>query len=271
MGTGEQSAKQLRSSKMEDVIFSGTETRKPYHAYVMLTLDNSDHRLPIDYDEVTVGRRVYRSGESEYLLNGAACRLKDITDLFTDTGIGKEGYSIIGQGQIEKVLSSKPEDRRELFDEAAGIGKYKKRKNITEKNLEEERKNLVRVSDILAEIEKRLPPLEKQSKDAKQYLGIYEQLKKLEANLFIIENDKIRSLVDEVEGKTKIAEENLIKLRQEYSKSKEEYDELEILLEKYNTDIENDKQALSENKIFIGKSEGDIKLINEQIQSFNNK
>ena len=269
---GEQSAKQLRSSKMEDVIFSGTETRKPLsYAYVMLTLDNSDHRLPIDYDEVTVGRRVYRSGESEYLLNGAACRLKDITDLFTDTGIGKEGYSIIGQGQIEKVLSSKPEDRRELFDEAAGIGKYKKRKNITEKNLEEERKNLVRVSDILAEIEKRLPPLEKQSKDAREYLGIYEQLKKLEANLFIIENDKIRSLVDEVEGKTKIAEENLIKLRQEYSKSKEEYDELEILLEKYNTDIENDKQALSENKIFIGKSEGDIKLINEQIQSFNNQ
>src|SRR5690554_2583017 len=101
---GEQSAKQLRSSKMEDVIFSGTETRKPLsYAYVMLTLDNSDHKLPIDYEEVTVGRRVYRSGESEYLLNGSSCRLKDITDLFTDTGIGKEGYSIIGQGQIEKV------------------------------------------------------------------------------------------------------------------------------------------------------------------------
>ncbi|NMB43615.1 MAG: chromosome segregation protein SMC [Clostridiales bacterium] len=269
---GEQSAKQLRSSKMEDVIFSGTETRKPLsYAYVMLTLDNSDHKLPIDYEEVTVGRRVYRSGESEYLLNGSSCRLKDITDLFTDTGIGKEGYSIIGQGQIEKVLSSKPEDRRELFDEAAGIGKYKKRKNITEKNLEEERKNLVRVSDILSEIEKRLEPLEKQSKDAKQYLGIYEQLKKLEANLFIIENDKIRSLKEEVENKTKIAEDLLNNLRKDYLKSKEEYDKLEILLENYNTDIENDKQALSENKIFIQKSEGDIKLIRERINSFNNQ
>ena len=121
---GEQSAKQLRSTKMEDVIFAGTETRKPLsYAYVILTMDNSDNTLAIDYDEVSVGRRVYRSGESEYLLNGSVCRLRDILDLFTDTGIGKEGYSIIGQGQIDKVLSSKPEDRRELFDEAAGIGK----------------------------------------------------------------------------------------------------------------------------------------------------
>ncbi len=269
---GEQSAKQLRSSKMEDVIFAGTESRKPLsYAYVILTMDNSDHELAIDYDEVTVARRVYRSGESEYLLNGSVCRLRDVTDLFTDTGIGKEGYSIIGQGQIEKVLSSKPEDRRELFDEAAGIGKYKKRRNITEKNLEEERKNLVRIADILSEIEKRLEPLKKQSEDAKQYLGIYEELKKLEANLFIIENDKIRSLKEEVENKTKIAEDSLTNLRKDYSKSKDEYDKLEILLENYNTDIENDKHILSDNKIFIEKSEGEIKLIKEQIHGFNNQ
>lgn len=136
---GEQSAKQLRGSNMQDVIFSGTENRKPLgFAYVAITLDNSDHKLPIEYDEVKVARRVYRSGESEYLLNGTACRLKDVQELFYDTGIGKEGYSLIGQGQIDKILSGKPEERRELFDEAAGIVKFKRRKKAAQKNLENE-------------------------------------------------------------------------------------------------------------------------------------
>ena len=131
---GEQSAKQLRGSNMQDVIFSGTENRKPLgFASVAITLDNADHQLPTDYDEVTVTRRLYRSGESEYLINGTACRLRDIQELFYDTGIGKEGYSIIGQGQIEKILSGKPEERRELFDEAAGIVKFKRRKLATQK------------------------------------------------------------------------------------------------------------------------------------------
>ena len=139
---GEQKVKQLRSSSMQDVIFSGTETRKPQgFAYVAITLDNSDHKLAIDYDEVTVSRRIYRSGESEYLLNGSACRLKDINELFYDTGIGKEGYSIIGQGQIDKILSGRPEDRRELFDEAAGIVKFKRRKAIAQKKLEDEKQS----------------------------------------------------------------------------------------------------------------------------------
>ena len=125
---GEQSAKQLRGASMQDVIFAGTESRKPLsYAYVAITMDNSDHLLPVDFEEVTIARRVYRSGESEYLLNGVACRLKDVNELFYDTGIGKEGYSIIGQGQIDKILSGRPEERRELFDEAAGIVKYKKR------------------------------------------------------------------------------------------------------------------------------------------------
>ena len=150
---GEQSARQLRGASMQDVIFAGTQNRKPQgYAYVAITLDNSDHSLPIEYDEVTVSRRVYRSGESEYLLNGTACRLRDINELFYDTGIGKEGYSIIGQGQIDKILSGKPEDRRELFDEAAGIVKFKNRKNIAQKKLENEQQNLVRVTDILSEL-----------------------------------------------------------------------------------------------------------------------
>ena len=166
---GEQSAKQLRGSKMEDVIFSGTELRKPQgSAYVAITLDNSDHSLPIDYNEVTVARRVYRSGESEYLINGVVSRLKDVNSLFFDTGIGKEGYSIIGQGQIERILSGKPEERRELFDEAAGIVKYKKNKAATEKSLENERANLSRVKDILGELEKQVGPLKEQSETARK-------------------------------------------------------------------------------------------------------
>lgn len=269
---GEQSAKQLRSTKMEDVIFSGTETRKPKgYAYVLITMDNSDHKLAIDYDEVIVGRRVYRSGESEYILNGSVCRLKDITDLFIDTGIGKEGYSIIGQGQIDKVLSRKPEDRRELFDEAAGIGKYKKRKHATQKNLEDERKNLVRITDILTEIEQRVEPLKKQSKDAKEYLAIYEKLKKLEINLFIIESDKVRSSKEKVESKTKIVEESLKEIRDEYSSTKVEYGRLETLLENYDEEIEKEKNLLSENKITVEKKEGDINLIKEQINSLKNQ
>ena len=154
---GEQSAKQLRGGNMQDVIFAGTEKRKPLgFASVAITLDNSDRQLKFDAEEVTVTRRLYRSGESEYLLNGRNCRLRDIHELFYDTGIGKEGYSIIGQGQIDRILSGKPEDRRELFDEAAGIVKFKRRKAASLKKLEQEESNLVRVTDILSEVTRQL-------------------------------------------------------------------------------------------------------------------
>ena len=172
---GEQSAKQLRGSHMQDVIFAGTELRKPQsYAYVALTITNEDHTLNVPYEEVQVARRVYRSGESEYLLNGASCRLKDVQELFFDTGIGKEGYSIIGQGQIDKILSGKPEERRELFDEAAGIVKFKKRKLTAEKNLSAESQNLLRVKDILTELEKQIGPLETQAVKAREYLHLKE-------------------------------------------------------------------------------------------------
>ena len=187
---GEQRVKQLRGASMQDVIFSGTELRKPQgFAYVAITLDNSDHQLPIGFDEVTVSRRVYRSGESEYKINGNACRLKDINELFYDTGIGKEGYSIIGQGQIDKILSGKPEDRRELFDEAAGIVKFKRRKVITQKKLEDEKQNLVRVNDILSELEKQVGPLKRQSEAAREYLRLRESLKAFDVNLFLLESE----------------------------------------------------------------------------------
>ena len=157
---GEQKVRQLRGSAMQDVIFAGTELRKAQgFAAVSITLDNSDRSLPVDYSEVTVTRKLFRSGESDYLLNGQSVRLKSIQELFYDTGIGREGYSIIGQGQIDAIINGKPQDRRGLFDEAAGIVKFKKRKLSALKRLESERESLVRVADILGELEKRLKPL----------------------------------------------------------------------------------------------------------------
>ena len=198
---GEQSAKQLRGSSMQDVIFSGTEMRKPQsYAYVALTISNEDHKLNLPYEEVQVARRVYRSGESEYLINGSACRLKDINEMFYfDTGIGKEGYSIIGQGQIERILNGKPEERRELFDEAAGIVKFKKRKAAAEKNLETERQNLLRVQDILTELEKQVGPLEEQSKKAKEFLQLKEELKQFEVGLFCMDYETLQQETEEIE------------------------------------------------------------------------
>ncbi len=263
---GEQSAKQLRGARMEDVIFSGTQTRKPLgYAYVAITLDNSDHKLPIDYEQVTIARRVYRSGESEYLINGASCRLKDVNELFLDTGIGKEGYSIIGQGQIDKILSGKPEDRRELFDEAAGIVKFKRRKATAEKNLEEEKLNLSRVTDIIREIEKQLSPLEKQSSTAKVFLKYKEELKSFEINMFLKEYDRLRTAKDQLEEKLTIASGDLELSKNEYDNTKEEYYRLEQELEECNTSIEQDKNQFNEMKLKNQQAEGEIKVLQEQI------
>ncbi len=265
---GEQSAKQLRGAKMEDVIFSGTQMRKPLgYAYVAITLDNSDHKLPIEYEEVTVARRVYRSGESEYLINGAPCRLKDVNELFMDTGIGKEGYSIIGQGQIDKILSGKPEDRRELFDEAAGIVKFKRRKYAAEKNLEEEKLNLSRITDILKEIEKQLAPLEKQSGVARVYLKLKEELKSLEVNQFLKEYDRLRGQKEQLEEKLDIASADYERTKQEYENTKEEYVRLEQQLEECDRSLEEDRNLFNERKLQKEKAEGEIKVLQEQISS----
>lgn len=265
---GEQSAKQLRGAKMEDIIFSGTQTRKPLgYAYVAITMDNSDHILPIEYDEVVIARRVYRSGESEYLINGTSCRLRDVNELFLDTGVGKEGYSIIGQGQIDKILSGKPEDRRELFDEAAGIVKFKRRKSTAEKNLEEEKLNLSRITDIIKEIEKQLSPLEKQSAIAKVYLGLKEELKNLEVGQFLKEYEKLRISKDQVEEKLAISNSDLDQSKEEYENTKEEYVRLEQQLEECDKIIDEDKNNYNDLKLKIEKSEGELKVLQEQISS----
>ncbi|MBO5228876.1 MAG: AAA family ATPase, partial [Lachnospiraceae bacterium] len=265
---GEQSAKQLRSSKMEDVIFAGTENRKPQgFAYVAITMDNSDHSLAIDYEEVTVARRVYRSGESEYLLNGHACRLKDINELFYDTGIGKEGYSIIGQGQIDKILSGKPEDRRELFDEAVGIVKFKRRKNAAVKKLEDEKQNLIRIEDILSELEKQIGPLEKQSATAREYLKLKDELKVYDINSFLAESSILKTQLGELEEKIAIAEEELNKSKSEYESSKLKFDEVSEELSTLNTQIESMKEENNRNSVLRERLDGEIKILAEQINS----
>ena len=265
---GEQKIKQLRGSSMQDVIFSGTEMRKPLsYAYVAITLDNKDHQLAIDYDEVTVARRLYRSGESEYLINGATCRLKDVYELFYDTGIGKEGYSIIGQGQIDKILSGKPEEKRELFDEAAGIVKFKRRKAAAQKKLEEEKQNLLRVNDILSELEKQIGPLEKQSEKAKIYLKKKEELKTLDVNVFLLENTRIKEQLEKVESSLEIASDELDKSNRKYENIKEEYNQIQTTIESLEEQIEVSRTSLTDTSVLRGKLEGEIKVLEEQIKS----
>ena len=265
---GEQRIKQLRGASMQDVIFSGTELRKPLgYAYVAITLDNSDHQLATSFDEVTVARRIYRSGESEYLLNGAPCRLKDVNELFYDTGIGKEGYSIIGQGQIDKILSGKPEERRELFDEAAGIVKFKKRKVAAQKKLEDEKQNLVRVNDILSELEKQIGPLEKQSEAAKVYLKKREELKTLDVNVFLLENSRLREQLEEAQKKYDIASSDLERTTAQYEKIKDEYEQIEGQIELLSEEIDKERASLTDTGLLRGKLEGEINVLKEQIKS----
>ena len=198
---GEQSAKTLRGASMSDVIFNGTQKRKPLsYCEVSLVFDNDDHALAMEAAEVMVTRRVYRNGESEYYLNRTACRLKDVVDLFRDTGIGKEGYSIIGQVRIDEILSRKSEDRRQVFEEAAGIVKFKARKEEADKKLQRTLENLERVDDILDELTKRLKPLEEQSRNARVYLELSTELKDLDLNLFLIRSDRARARLSELES-----------------------------------------------------------------------
>ena len=265
---GEQRIKQLRGSSMQDVIFSGTETRKPLsYAYVAITLDNSDHQLAIDFDEVTVSRRLYRSGESEYMINGTICRLKDVNELFYDTGIGKEGYSIIGQGQIDAILSGKPEERRELFDEAAGIVKFKRRKSASEKKLEQERNNLIRVQDILGELEKQIGPLEKQAEKAKIYLKKKEELKTLDVNMFLLENSRLKEQLDSASENFEIAQKQFDETNQKYEQIKDNYEQIAHTIEELEALIEEERTALNDTGIVRQKLEGEINVLKEQIHS----
>lgn len=265
---GEQRVKQLRGSSMQDVIFAGTQARRPLgFAYVAITLDNSDGALPVEYREVTVARRIYRSGESEYLLNGTVCRLRDVNELFYDTGIGKEGYSIIGQGQIDRILSDKPQDRRALFDEAAGIVKYKHRKEQTQKRLDSERENLVRLTDIVGELERQIPSLEKQQEKAKVYLRYRDDLKRLDVNAFLIENEKNTSRIEELKGQEETASRDLEDARNRNEALRQSLEQLQEKRRQLEGKIEALRSRITDASIVRGRIEGDIKVLEEQIRA----
>lgn len=265
---GEQSAKSLRGGSMQDVIFAGTQSRKAMSfAFVAITLDNADHALPVDYEEVTVARRLYRSGESEYLINGTACRMRDIQELFYDTGIGKEGYSLIGQGQVEKILNGKPEERRELFDEAAGIVKYKHRKATALKKLDEEQANLVRVSDILSELNRQIGPLKRQSETARVYLAKREELKTYDVNQFLLDYERYQDSFNELNAKLSTAREDLENTNRALAQAKEGYETAAQELGEISGRIMSINSALTDQKLNRQQLAGRIDLIHEQIQT----
>ena len=265
---GEQSARQLRGASMQDVIFAGTEIRKPMgYAYVTITMDNSDHVLAAEYDEVSVTRRVYRSGESDYLINGNPVRLRDINELFYDTGIGQDGYSIIGQGKIDQILSGKPEERRELFDEACGIVKYRKRKDTAVKKLDSEKQNLLRLTDILSEVENRIGPLEKQSANAKIYLEKKEELRKLDINIFLAESERYEGQLRELGSKYDSVMNDIDGVEKELSESHSKYEEAGTEIEKLEQKIESMRQEISDTTLKRSGIDSQIKILTEQINS----
>lgn len=263
---GEQSAKRLRGGTMQDVIFAGTEARKPLgYCQVDLTIDNHDMKMPIEYTEVTVSRRVYRSGEGEYFINGTGCRLRDVHELFMDTGVGQEGYSIIGQGQIDKILSNKPEERRALFDEAVGIVKYKKRKQNAEKRLDQEKQNLYRVNDIISELEVQKETLTEQAEKAKVYLNVKEELKVNEVNVFILDVKNIDEKIKELKEKERAVERNIGAVRLEYAQNKTKHSEYNEKLEALEVEIEDIRGKQTELTVQKEKKESEINLTKEQI------
>ena len=236
---GEQSMKSLRGAKTQDIIFAGTQSRKSLgFAEASLVFDNIDGSLPIEYSEVTVTRKIYRSGETGYYINKAPCRLKDILELFMDTGIGRDGYSIIGQGKIDEILSNKSEDRRHIFEEAAGIVKYRTRKEETERKLEQTKLNLLRINDILSEIESNLEPLQQQAEKAKKYLNLKEELKNIEVGLFLYNIEKLKKSLEEFTEDEEVMNSTLNQEEGKLEKIKILKEELKDSIDEITTKIE---------------------------------
>ena len=258
---GEQSIKSLRGGKSSDVIFAGTQTRKSLgFAEASLVFENSDGKLPIEYSEVTVTRKIYRTGETGYFINKVPCRLKDILELFMDTGIGKDGYSIIGQGKIDEILSSKSEDRRNVFEEAAGIVKYKTRKEESEKKLEHTKLNLLRINDILSEIETNLDPLKEQADKAKKYLDLREELKNIEVGLFIYNIEKYKEDLKKIEEDIEIISSNCDLEEAKLEKIRILKDELKFTIDELTEKIESTQNLGFESEKKIEQINSDINV-----------
>ena len=283
---GEMSAKSLRGSNMQDVIFAGTETRKPVnYAEVSLVLDNSTHVFDIDFDEVIVTRRLFRSGESVYQINKANCRLKDIHELFMDSGLGRDGYSIIGQGNVSQILSTKAEDRRSLFEEAAGIAKYKYKKDEAQKKLANAEENLVRINDITLELESQLNPLKNQSEKARKYLELYGEFKTLDVNLSLVTLDKNKVSLEDADKQYASVEDELNALREQESETEAKISALyeeqkkrdeektarnDLLIENESRNMSNENEiSMAENN--IKNNNLMLKRIDDEIASINEK
>ena len=265
---GEQSMKSLRGTKTQDIIFAGTQNRKSLgFAEASLIFDNTDGTLPIEYSEVTVTRKIYRSGETGYYINKVPCRLKDIVELFMDTGIGRDGYSIIGQGKIDEILSNKSEDRRHIFEEAAGIVKYRTRKEETEKKLEQTKLNLLRINDILTEIEGNLEPLQMQSDKAKKYLNLKEELKNIEVGLFIYNIEKYKQSLEELTKDEEIMNSTLNQEEGKLEKIKILKEELKDRIDEITTQIENMQNIGFESQKEIEKLNSNINVAEAKIAS----
>ena len=267
---GEQSIKSLRGSKSEDIIFAGTQNRKSLgFAEVSIVIDNSDGKLPIEFSEVVVTRRIFRNGESGYFINKTPCRLKDVLELFMDTGIGKDGYSIIGQGKIDEILSNKSEERRNIFEEAAGIVKYRVRKNESEKRLEQTKLNLLRINDILSEIETNIDLLKTQSEKAKKYLSLREELKSIEIGLFLYNIDNYKLNLDEIVKNIDIINSNRTDEEARMSVLQNLKENLKIELEEIMSKIEQTQNLAFESEKKIEQINSEINVQTERIS--NNK
>lgn len=262
---GEQSMKSLRGAKSLDIIFAGTQNRKSLgFAEASLVFNNEDGALPIEYTEVTVTRKIYRSGETGYFINKVPCRLKDVLELFMDTGIGKDGYSIIGQGKIDEILSNKSEDRRNIFEEAAGIVKYRTRKQESEKKLEHTKLNLLRINDILSEIEGNIEPLKQQSEKAKKYLNLKEELKNIEIGLFIYNIEKYKISLEEI-----IKDEEIY--NSQCNEEEGKLEEIKQLKEKLKSEIDEIINEIEEMSNIGFESQKEIEMLNSEINVANTR
>lgn len=265
---GEQSMKSLRGSKSEDIIFAGTQNRKSLgFAEVNMVIDNTDGALPVEFSEVTVTRRLYRTGETGYFINKVPCRLKDILELFMDTGIGKDGYSIIGQGKIDEILSNKSEDRRKIFEEASGIVKYRTRREESEKKLEQTKLNLVRINDILSEIEANIEPLKLQSEKARKFLDLREELKNIEVGLFVLKINTFKEKLEELEKNKEIFENQSLEENNKLEDMQELKQELKNQIEEISTEMERLQTLGFESENKIERINSEINVSKEKISN----
>ena len=263
---GEQSAKTLRGSSMQDVIFSGTQNRKSLsYCEVSLYFDNSNKLFSLDYNEVIITRKLFRSGESEYYINKQPARLKDIVDLLHECGIGKEGYTIIGQGKVEEIMSAKPEDRRAIFEEATGIAKFKTRKNESERKLERTRENLVRYIDILSEIENQMGPLERQAEKAREFNELSAELKHHEINTYIAKVEGVASAKEKINARIRGITEQTALRTSEIAAAGREYDKIFSDIEEADARLKAYNEELVEKRVGMEKSSGAKQLFEQKI------